>query len=497
MSQWTGKDIVDVESRIVAYADLECATAWAQEAVHIASPANIAALDGMGWGAQQLAIRACVTAVSNAYLCLVVPATQDPGYVLAGGAPSGPRSRASEARSVWRTMVNNARSIMAAGGHPGLNPEPFGPRAALDDQSRPVWIALDANDPRAGFDGLYSGCVTWHADGTATDGCDPYTWRTLAWQDTAIPDDLHMVQILPPAIWTLELFGRIAQSILDRGARKTLFDTKLNVVAKNVAEAERLHINLDALPGAAGTFALDQEGLTAAARERARAQVATIAAAATSIAMAANPIAGVVVGLIGAAATFIAASISSGWDPSLEPHFYVSQLAQGGDVAANQEPTYTVEMPPGARRATYVGLDPGLAVRALNGPIDPVAVLVAAGVDCAGWARLTVSRQTAKLVELGYPAARVTEILGLVRALCAELDAATDKAAQDADPAGYAKAQADREALAAGLRRAAADALAARASAGAVPTWAKALGVLAVGFGVEEFLRRRREAAGE
>jgi hypothetical protein len=361
--------IVDSENTIVQWAALGEADACFARALELASEANIAANQRAGWGVQSRVARDAVEWLAAGYRNLTAPGTRDPELIAR--------------REQWGRELRGRldRALRAAGEH-GYT-YAWVTRLSFDNNDRPQFVCMGATPRDDGdacqFDGIFTGCVE---PPSTEQGCDPYTWRAIAWKGGAGVDELN---VLPPAVWPLEWVRDVAAACVRRGARATLVEIRLNVALHNFQEVQRLtELGVELPEG------IDDARLGEAARVIEEAQrdansvdsprmhevsagILTAAAAALALPQPAGAIAGAVLGAIGALVRFLPDAL--GIDPRRIPNVW-SGYIEGTGPGEDQRPTWDPVAPPGyTAPRTLTLVDPAgfLLGQLARGALDPAA----------------------------------------------------------------------------------------------------------------------------
>lgn len=334
-----------------AYAALDRARAWINAAASQTTDARAQQLDGRPWPEQRAATLDAWRAIGAVYRALNLPPLSCPrfraavqsvyGLQLVGGSPDdatrlrfrpdwseGGGTVDSRTRQQWARL---GKSLDEYGRHPRR----YVVRVLLDEDAQ-LHSNCDGNpfDPSSpGFCDWRPGPFAYRAcsrDGSSSEECDPYDWRTLNWNDP--PTTTHAVPpswlFLPPLRWSFELAAQLARELAAAGAEAVLRDGRTFVVAQNTKTADRLgllvgddYTDLRAaarrLPAdvQAASIGAQNQGIQAAAATLTTVATALAATAAALGATGVGAIAGAVLGAVAAILAVLPTAVGIQTDP--------------------------------------------------------------------------------------------------------------------------------------------------------------------------------------
>ena len=405
---------VDPDNGIAQYVDFPVAEAWLARANELTTDANIARLQERPWAEQWRAIDDAWSAYTRVFRAMTLP-WYDPGVWDATGTAT---AATNMQREMQRALQGVGERCSVVG---------WVARAWIDPQQSVLHTQCLQDRPREGegcdFDGLFSGCFT---PPNTTQGCDPYTWNTIAWKGGVSDiEGGNECSVLPPAVYYMDRVKMYAREAATRGVRRILVDTRLGILIRNIREAARVGVEFpEDLQEAAANVAVQ------AARARwndprlqQAAAVFNTAAAATS----AVPVVSAVLGLLGALTSV--APGASGSDPATTPT-YIRPWIPGTNSITAPGPAYarTVGEPPGWVRphvVDQIAFLPGLALGGGAPGINPPA----AGAEVIGVPGFTFTEQGAQGTSQGQqssmsPGAKVALGLGAAGAVALAVRAA-------------------------------------------------------------------------
>jgi hypothetical protein len=349
----------DPEYPFVQWVDGERADACFAYAADLCKAAALARLDGQGWERQRDRVLEAARWLGLGYRYCTLRPWIDPALRAAWQATYGrePQARVSTAGGAIAQRAARALAAMGERGEVGKTVI----RVRLDQNGLVEQFCTESRNVGSGecdFKGLFSGCGD---DGRAVQGCDPYTWQSLAWRGGVDAFNLEGLTISPPLRWSCDWIGDVARACAARGWRGVIREARLNMVILNAREAEAMGVELPAdlaalasRAGVSGTVWPDPQ---------LQAIGGSIAAAAGLLALIPTPfthIAGLILGLVGAAVTALPGARGGlGGDlwGRVRPVFETPWIA-GSGPGDGDKPTWSGPVPPAIAGAAAPPLSP-------------------------------------------------------------------------------------------------------------------------------------------